>query len=146
VPRIVAGALLELGFSMLMAPVSAVAVTLFMLGLPFGRTIGWTAQRRDAEGVPFAMAARKLWPQTLFGIVVAVWLWRVAPGALWYAMPFLAGLVGAIPIAMLTAHPSVGRALVAAGLCRIPEEAPVPAGPALAAFFLPYAQAPGSAK
>jgi membrane glycosyltransferase len=146
VPRIVAGALLELVFSMLMAPVSAVAVTLFMLGLPFGRTIGWTAQRRDAAGVPFAMAARKLWPHTVFGIVVGVWLWQVAPGALWYAAPFLAGLVGAIPIAMLTAHPLVGRALVATGLCRIPEEAPVPAGPPLSAFFFPYAQAPGSAK
>ena len=51
--RIVTSVVLEFLFSMLIAPVSAVAVTLFMLGLPFGWRVGWSAQQRDAEGVPF---------------------------------------------------------------------------------------------
>jgi len=141
VPRIAAGALLELMFSMLIVPISAVAMTVFVLGLPFGRTIGWGAQQRDAEGIPFAMAARKLWPQTLFGIIIGVWLWKVAPGAIWYGLPFISGLVGAIPIAMLTASPAVGRALVAIGLCRIPEEAPQATGQPLSGLFMPFASA-----
>jgi membrane glycosyltransferase len=144
VPRILAGALLELVFSLLIVPVSAVAVTLFLLGLPFGRTIGWGAQQRDAEGVPFRMAARKLWPQSVFGIIFGIGLWRVAPGAIWYAMPFLAGLVGSIPVAMLTASPRVGRALVAVGLCRIPEETTLPAGRRLTSHFMPFAPAPAA--
>ena len=94
--------------------------------------------------MPFRTAVRKLWPQAVFGIVFGWWLWRVAPGALWYAMPFLAGLVGAVPVAMLTASPRVGRALVAVGLCRIPEEAAQPAGRRLALQFMPFVTVPAA--
>ena len=123
-PRIVAGAFLETVFSMLLSPISAVAVSLMILGLPFGRTVGWSGQRRDAQSVPFTLALQKFWPQTLFGGALTAWFVVMAPGAIWIASPFLAGLLGAVPLAMLTAYPLVGRALMAVGLCRIPEEAP----------------------
>ena len=139
--RIVIGAFLELVFSVLIAPVSAVAVTLFVLGLPFGRRVGWTSQQRDAEGVTLLGAARKLWPQTLFGIFLMAWFWRAAPNAVWYWVPLFAGLAGSIPFAMVTAHPLIGRALAAAGICRIPEEARSPAWPAPAHLFAPGAAA-----
>src|SRR5262249_53922530 len=70
-----------------------------------------------------ATAARRLWPQTLFGILLAAWFWKTAPGAVWYWAPFIAGLATCIPVAMITAHPGFGRALAAVGICRIPEEA-----------------------
>ena len=133
--RILIGAFLEFVFSVLIAPVSAVAVTLFVLGLPFGRRVGWTSQQRDAEGVTLLKAARKLWPQTLSGIVLMAWFWKAAPGAVWYWVALFAGLAGSIPFAMVTAHPLVGRALAAAGICRIPEEARSPAVPAPAHVF-----------
>ena len=122
--RIVTGAFLEFVFSVLIAPISAVAVTLFVLGSavrPARRLDRAAARcgRRDA----LPTAARKLWPQTLFGIFLMAWFWQVAPGAVWYWVPLFAGLVGSIPFAMVTAHPLVGRALAAAGICRIPEEA-----------------------
>jgi len=139
--RIVIGAFLELVFSVLIAPVSAVAVTLFVLGLPFGRRVGWTSQQRDAEGVTLLGAARKLWPQTLFGIFLMAWFWKAAPNAVWYWVPLFAGLAGSIPFAMVTAHPLIGRALAAAGICRIPEEARSPAWPAPAHLFAPGAAA-----
>ena len=139
--RVVVSAFLEIVFSTLIAPISAVAVTVFLLGLPFGRQIGWTAQQRDPEGVPFRMAARKLWPQTVLGILLVVWFWKAAPAAIWYWTPLFAGLIGAIPVAMLTAHPRFGRALVAAGICRIPEEAWPPAGPEHPRLFNPYVPA-----
>ena len=50
------------------------------------------------------------------------------PGAFWLFSPVLAGLVGSIPFAWLSAHPAVGRCFVRWGLCRIPEEAPAAAG------------------
>lgn len=135
VTRILVSTFLEIIFSMLVAPVSAVAVTLFMLGLPFGRQIGWTSQQRDAANVPLRLATRVLWPQTLLGIVLAVWMWRVAPGAIWFWAPMMLGLVAAIPLAMVSAYPSIGRAFAAAGICRIPEEAGLPALPETAALF-----------
>ena len=125
--RVMASALLEIVFSMLIAPVSAVAVTIFIIGLFFRRRVGWTSQQRDAQALEPAVAVRALWPQTLVGIGLGVWLWRVAPGAVWYWTPLIAGLAGSIPIALVSAHPRLGRALARAGLCRIPEEA-LPAG------------------
>ena len=135
VARIALSALLECVFSMLIAPISAVAVTLFLLGLPFGRQIGWTSQQRHADGVPFLMAAGKLWPQTILGVLLGAWFWKVAPGTAWYWAPFVLGLAAAIPIAVATANPRVGRVLAAAGICRIPEEAWPPAAPKSAALF-----------
>jgi membrane glycosyltransferase len=139
VMRIVIGVVLEFLLTLLIAPVSAVAVTVFLLGLPFGRQVGWTSQQRDAEGVPLAMAAHRLWPQTLLGFVFALWFWRVAPGAVWFWAPFVLGLVGAIPIAMLSAHPPLGRLLGAAGLCRVPEESGRLEGAADTGLFAPFA-------
>ena len=127
--RIVASALLEIVFSMLIAPVSAVAVTIFMIGLLFRRRVGWTSQQRDAQALEVGTAVRALWPQTLVGIGLGIWLWRVAPGAVWYWTPLIVGLAGAIPIALVSAHPRLGRALARAGLCRIPEEALAVGGP-----------------
>ncbi len=145
-PRIVAGALLETLFTLLIVPICAVSVTLFVIGLPFGRQVGWAAQLRDADGIPFGVALRRLWPHTLVGITFSVWLARMAPGALWLGigMPFALGLVGSIPIAMFTAHPAVGRALGRIGLCRIPEEVRPPAAAGSAVLFTPFAVAAGS--
>ncbi len=139
--RVLLSALLETLFSMLIGPISAVAVTLFLLGLPvrawLGRDLGWAAQHRDVQGVPLALATRRFWPQTLLGLLFGLWFWRVAPGAAWFWAPFVVALVAAIPTAMLTAHPALGRLLVATGLCRIPEEARWPTEPAYAALFAP---------
>jgi membrane glycosyltransferase len=143
--RIVASVFLEFFVTMLIAPISAVAVTLFLLGLPFGQQVGWGSQQRDAEGVTFLMAARALWPQTILGVVLAVSVWQIAPGVAWYWAPLVLGLIGAIPLAMATAHPPVGRALAATGLCRVPEETRLPAGSERAGLFMPFASAPMSA-
>ena len=139
--RVALGVFLEFIFSMLIAPVSAVAVTLFVLGLPFGRRVGWTSQQRDAEGVTLVAAARRLWPQTLFGILLMAGVWKLAPDVIWYWAPIFIGLAGAIPIAMMTAHPRVGRVLAASGICRNPEESQLAAQRSPAGLFTPYAPA-----
>jgi membrane glycosyltransferase len=89
--------------------------------------------------VPFATALRCLWPQTLVGVAFGAALWTIAPGALWFAAPVIAGLAGSIPLAMLSAHPRVGRALAAAGLCRVPEEARLAHGAKRPGLFTHFA-------
>ncbi len=143
-PRVVASAMIELVFSMLIVPVCALSVTMFVLGLPFGRQVGWSAQQRDADGIPFGLAARRLWPHTVAGVVFAAWLWRVAPGALWIGAPFFVGLVASIPIAMLTAHPRIGRALGGVGICLTPEETRPPERAESASLFSPFPAATAS--
>ena len=135
--RIIISVALEFLLTLLIAPVCAVAVTIYLFGLPFGRQVGWTSQQRDVEGVPLAMAARRLWPQTLLGIALVLWFLQVAPGPIWFWAPLMAGLLGAIPLAMLSAHPPLGRLLSAAGLCRVPEESAQLQGAAAAGLFSP---------
>jgi membrane glycosyltransferase len=120
--RILASAFIELLLTTLLAPVSAVAISIFLLGLPFGRRVGWTSQQRDAAQVPLSVAVRCLWPQALTGLVLAgATLW-IAPGAFWFGLPIYLGLLLAIPLAMATASPALGRTMARAGLCRTPDE------------------------
>ncbi len=122
--RFAANLILEIVFSALLSPMMALAHALFMAGLPFGRTIGWTAQRRGDHAVRLVDAARRLWPQTLFGLAIAFLAWR--SGYLLAALPVILGFVIAIPFAILTASPGFGRLLMGLGIGRIPEETRAP--------------------
>ena len=119
-PRLIAGALAETLFSALLAPVMAIAHTVFMAGLPFGRSLLWGAQRRAAHRVRWAQALRGLWPQTLVGLATLLWLGSTA-GASWLS-PFFVGALVAVPLAVITASPVLGHGLTRLGLWRIPEE------------------------
>jgi membrane glycosyltransferase len=120
--RFAAGALAETVFSMLLAPVSALAVTIFMGGLLAGRTIVWSGQQRDLTRVTWRQAWRSMWPQTLLGGTLLGLLALKAPGALPWASPALAGLMLAAPMAVATASPVFGRWMACVGLCATPEE------------------------
>lgn len=126
--RILGSAFIEIVLTMLVAPIAAVAISVFVLGLPFGRRVGWTAQQRDAEGLPLWTAVRCLWLQTVFGLALLTWFLLSAPAASWFAAPICVGLLVGIPIALLTASPKLGHAMVAASICRTPEEATSAAG------------------
>jgi membrane glycosyltransferase len=133
--RILAGLLTEVLFFTLLAPVMALAHTRFLAGLPFGRAAVWSAQCRASHRVGAAEALRRLWPQTLFGGAVTLWLAALAPAALIGFLPFLLGALLAVPVAVLTSGSRAGTGLAAVGLWRIPDET-APAAE-LAALHLP---------
>ncbi len=120
--RVVAGGLAEIVFSMLIAPVVAVSLTLFMGGLCVGRRIGWDAQQRDRRALRWSEAARVLWPHTGLGVILLAWLVAVAPWALWFAAPILLALICAIPLAVVSTLPALSRWSMAQGLFDIPED------------------------
>jgi membrane glycosyltransferase len=125
--RFVTGAGIELVFSFLQGAVSTIRTSIFMLGLAIGKSVIWGGQARDAQRLSWATAARNLWPQTLFGVVVCGALLMVAPAVLWWSLPLTAGYLLAIPFAVITASPGLGRLMQRLGLCGIPEDFAPPA-------------------
>jgi membrane glycosyltransferase len=62
----------------------------------------------------------------LFGIVVCGALWLVSPTAFWWSLPLTAGYLVAVPFAMITASPALGRWMKRVGLAGIPEDFSTP--------------------
>lgn len=120
--RFAAGAAMELAASYLLSAATAFRTSLFLVGLPFGRDLAWGGQKRDADGLSWRAAAAPFWPGTLFGLALVAALALGAPAALPYALPFVAGLIVAIPCAKVTAAPAAGEAMARASLCATPEE------------------------
>jgi membrane glycosyltransferase len=116
------GALIEALFSMLIAPVAALAQTIFLAGLFLGRKVTWDAQARDQRSVTLGEAFQGLWPQTLMGLIFGTGLWIFAPEFLIWGAPVTLGLLLAAPFASLTSRPDVGQFFAKARLCAIPEE------------------------
>jgi membrane glycosyltransferase len=133
--RFTASFIITVIFVILVAPIMWASHTLFLTQLLFGRTVGWGAQARDDHEVPWSLAARHFWPQTLVGLAPLVLLALTAPSAIPYALFIAGGPLLSIPLAVATASPALGRALIAAGLDRLPEETMPP--PELLALELP---------
>lgn len=125
--RVLVSAFGELFFSALVAPIMAIAHTVFMIGLLFGKSIGWGAQARDLQRLPFILCACKLWPQTLFGLVAGLWMVSQPFALIWPVLPIALGPLLAVPFAMVTSTEWLGRLAQRSGLWRTPEEqAPSP--------------------
>jgi membrane glycosyltransferase len=133
--RFLASVVTETIFFILLSPIMWVGHTMFLAGLPFGRTIGWIGQARNNHSVSVAMALRSLCVHTALGCGVIALLTATHPAAIPYALLLAGGLVLAIPFAVITAWPAVGTTLARIGVGRLPEEtAPLPA---LCALELP---------
>jgi membrane glycosyltransferase len=124
--RFGASAAVELVFSFLQGAVSTIRTSIFMVGLLFGKSVVWGGQARDARRLSWIAAAWNLWPPTLFGVLVCGALLLIEPAVFWWSLPLTAGYLLAVPFAVLTAHPTFGRALQRLGLCGIPEDFETP--------------------
>lgn len=120
--RVVIGGVSEIFFSMLTAPVVAFGLSVFLVGLLFGKRVGWDAQQRSRAFLHWAEAGRVLWPQTLVGVALTAWLALLVPWALLFGAPMLFSLSFAIPIAVLSTAPTISRWSTARGLFDIPED------------------------
>ncbi len=116
------GALSEILFTAFFEPARILHQARFIVALPFGVTTGWAPQNRADRGVAWADAARMLWPETLFGVALAVVFASASPCALLLASPVLAGLVLAIPFCVVTASPAFSAWLRDRRIAATPEE------------------------
>ena len=120
--RFSAGCLVELAFSFLLGAATTLRTSLFMIGLLFGRSVIWNGQARDAHALSYATALAGLWPQTLFGLALFLVVGATAPTLLLWSLPLTLGYVLAVPFAVMTASPKLGRFLAWLKLCALPEE------------------------
>ena len=133
--RFIASTICEIVFSTLLAPIMWFAHTMVLARLPFRRSAKWGTQLRDDHRVPVSTALGLLWPQSVLGIGVIVVLACTHPAAIPYALPLAAGLALSIPLAVISAMPNVGAALLRVGIGRLPEETVTPSS--LQALALP---------
>lgn len=125
--RFLASVVLETAFFLLFSPIAWACHTLFFAGLPFGRAVGWIGQTRTDHAIPWATAARQLWPQTLIGSASLALAAALQPAALpWLFVLLAGGLVLAIPLCVVTSWPWLGRACARIGVGRLPEETEPP--------------------
>ncbi|HTS40828.1 MAG TPA: glucans biosynthesis glucosyltransferase MdoH [Xanthobacteraceae bacterium] len=140
--RFLTSVVTETVFFILLSPIMWFCHTLFLAGLPFGRVIGWIGQVRDDHIVSWSAALRQLWPHSVLGLgslaIVAV----THPTALPYVFLLAGGPALSVPLAVITALPAVGTALVRVGIGRLPEETAPPA--MLASLALPAVVAAAS--
>jgi membrane glycosyltransferase len=124
--KFILGAIIELTFSFLLGAVSTFRVTIFMIGLLFGKTVSWNGQLRDAQRIPWDVAFQGLWPQLAFGTVVMTLAYIGSPTLFWWGLIMTAGYIVAIPFGVWLADPGLGRAMARMRLCAIPEEYDMP--------------------
>ncbi|MDR3506942.1 MAG: glucans biosynthesis glucosyltransferase MdoH, partial [Caulobacteraceae bacterium] len=124
--RAFGGLMLEMALSTLIAPILMLNQVRALASILAGRDSGWPAQSRDEGRVSLAEAARRHLGDTLAGLALAAAALWAAPDLLLWMSPVVAGLIGAIPVAMLSARRDLGLKARRAGLLLIPEETSPP--------------------
>ncbi|MDR3456746.1 MAG: glucans biosynthesis glucosyltransferase MdoH [Verrucomicrobiae bacterium] len=116
------GVIGETIFSTLHAPLLMLWHTRFVLTNIAGVSVGWTTQRRTADGTDWLYAAQRHWGHTLIGLLWGWFTWQLDPGLFWWFTPVLAGMVFSIPLSVLTSRRVLGTRAKSMGLFLTPEE------------------------
>jgi membrane glycosyltransferase len=116
------GILLETIVGGLIAPVTMLVQSVAVVSILLGRDGGWRPQRRGDGHIPLGDTARRYAGHTVFGLALGLASYLVAPSLLLWMSPVVLGLSLAVPLAVLTAAPRLGRALQRARLLQTPEE------------------------
>jgi membrane glycosyltransferase len=125
--RLLAGAAVELGFSFILMPVSFVASAGTIAALMTRHALTWNGQRRDGARMSALAALSSLWWPTAFGVALLAALALAAPGAIPWFMPFIGGLLLAVPFTIVAGSPAVAAWMMRNGICASPEELDPPA-------------------
>jgi membrane glycosyltransferase len=117
---------LEILFTMLIAPVMMVFHLLFVFSIFSGRLIGWNTQPRGNRGLTMAEALSCQKWQISCGVLIIAAVTLVAPQHLWWMLPIVSGLLLAAPLAVFSSRVDIGCRLRQLGLFVIPEESNPP--------------------
>jgi len=125
-PTLLRSALLETALALLLAPIRMLAHSLFVLVAVTGLKLEWKSPPREAAGVAWSDALRRLAPMTLVIALLGAAVAAVDLGALIWLAPVALPLLLAVPLAVLTSHVALGGWMRGRGLLLIPEESRSP--------------------
>ena len=124
--RVVFGAASEIVFSMLLAPVMAIANTIFLFKLfVLGQAKGWVQQRRKSHALPLQVTLSHLWPQMVFGLTGMFLVFSYTDASLpvlAVCLPVFVGPAFVVPLALSSSHPFFGELAARLGVWQLPEE------------------------
>ncbi|QRX84765.1 glucans biosynthesis glucosyltransferase MdoH [Glaciimonas sp. PAMC28666] len=129
--RLTMGMVIELLFSMMLAPVRMLFHTRFVVGAFLGWAISWKSPPREDTETSWGEACRRHGWHTVLGLVWGTGVFLLEPSFLWWLLPIVGSLVLSIPLSVFSSRVSLGRSFRHARLFVIPEEVDLP--PELAA-------------
>jgi membrane glycosyltransferase len=120
--RVLASMLIELLFSMVLAPVRMLFHTHFVIASFLGWPIRWNSPPRVDSQTTWGEAIRKHGLHTLLGIVWGAGVYWLNPSFLPWLLPIAGALTLSIPVSIMSSRVSFGRGFRRARLFAIPEE------------------------
>ena len=124
---LIRSAALESLMAVVQAPVRMLAHSLFVVVALTGIKLEWKSPPREANAVPWRVAASQLAPMSLVVAALAVGIALIDASALTWLMPVGLPLLLAIPLTVLTSQIALGNSLRDRGFLLIPEESRSPA-------------------
>ena len=121
-PKLTQSVLLEIAFSVLLAPLMMLFHTTFVVGTLLGGGVSWTSQSRDDRGVPWGEAWRRHRWHVLLGTGWAALIYLLVPQFFWWLTPIFVGLWLAVPLTVLSSRLSLGRFARRRGWFLTPDE------------------------
>lgn len=119
--RVVAGAVVELALSALVAPVMMLMQTRHVIDILSGRDSGWNPQTRDGVAPPWGEALAEHAGHMFAGALLAAALLVTQPEVLIWLSPVVAGLLLSPLLARFGADPRIGAGFARVGLLDTPE-------------------------
>ena len=120
--RMTLGAIVEMLFSILYAPIFMLIHCKHVIDIFRGRDSGWSTQQRKYTGAPWAQLFAQHIYHTLIGLMLTGLLWYYSPQLLIWLSPTLIGLLLSIPLSALSGSKGFAKMLRYLGLLNIEEE------------------------
>ncbi|MFQ1678497.1 glucans biosynthesis glucosyltransferase MdoH [Pantoea dispersa] len=120
--RLFLSLLLEMLFSVLLAPVRMLFHTVFVVSAFLGWEVVWNSPQRDDDATPWSEAFRRHGSQMLLGIVWAVGMGVLDLNFLWWLAPIVFSLILSPFVSVMSSRATVGLKSKRANLFLIPEE------------------------
>ena len=133
--RLTVSMLIELLFSMLLAPVRMLFHTRFVVAAFLGWAISWKSPPREDAETGWGEAMRRHGGHSVLGVIWGSGVYWLEPSFLWWLLPIVGSLILSIPLSVFSSRVSLGRGFRRARLFVIPEEIDLPSELAATHFY-----------
>ena len=120
--RLFCSLILEMLFSVLLAPVRMLFHTVFVVSAFLGWEVVWNSPQRDDDATPWSEAFRRHGSQMLLGLVWAGGMGVLDLNFLWWLSPIVFSLILSPFVSVMSSRATVGQKSKNAKLFLIPEE------------------------